>query len=66
MMSMNNHQQCKRCVVINESKMETEAIDVERINTLSASASVSESALVISLGTESMDTERSSIVNDGT
>jgi len=40
---------------------ETEAIDVERINTSSVSASASSSAAVTSLGTESMDTERSSI-----
>jgi len=37
---------------------ETEAIDVERINTYSASAAA---ASVISLGTESMYTERSRI-----
>eukprot|EP00751_Fragilariopsis_kerguelensis_P044682 CAMPEP_0171000498 /NCGR_PEP_ID=MMETSP0736-20130129/14824_1 /TAXON_ID=186038 /ORGANISM="Fragilariopsis kerguelensis, Strain L26-C5" /LENGTH=48 /DNA_ID= /DNA_START= /DNA_END= /DNA_ORIENTATION= len=35
---------------------ETEAIDVERINTYSASASAA--ASVISLGTESKDVER--------
>jgi len=40
---------------------ETEAIDVERINTSSVSASASSSAAVTLLGTESMDTERSSI-----